>query len=261
MAKTLDEINAEFQNRVQRELPETAEEAEELVESDNSGDFRPKRKPAAKCTKNASLASDIIFYITLAVMVLCAVLFSRNGMSHSMFGSYQYYEVLTTSMQSVYPRGSFVLVKTVNTDTLEIGDDITYFKDSSTTITHRIVNITENYNSSGNRGFITKGIENAEPDSGIVDERNVVGLVIWHMPYLGALLTWFSENLWMLLLIFGSLLACSFFLKMFYREASGFFRKGVGESKQPSSPSGEKPTKDGTDIVSRGLKRMKSLFK
>jgi len=156
-------------------------------------------------------------------MVLCAVLFSRSGVGRNTIGSYQYFEVLTTSMQSVYPRGSLVLVKSIDTDKLQIGDDITFYKDSSTTITHRIIAITENYDGSGNRGFVTKGVENAEPDSGLADERNVVGIVIWHVPYLGALLSWLGENLWLLLVIFGSLLACSFFLRMLCRETSKFF--------------------------------------
>jgi|GEM_PF-2147564 len=263
MAKTLEEINAEFHKRLRQETETDSGAGDESgtgnesstgnedgtaddsgAEDDNDTETV---NHAIRHTQKISLISDIIFYFTIAAMVLCAVLFSRSGIGRNTIGNYQYFEVLTTSMQSVYPRGSLVMVKSVNTNSLEIGDDITFYKDSSTTITHRIIAVTENYDGNGDRGFVTKGVENAEPDSGIVDERNVVGMVIWHVPYLGALLSWLGENLWLLLVIFGSLLACSFFLRLFCRETAKLFKKE--EDKRDKK--GRKTKNAGTGIFAK----------
>ncbi|MDD3360432.1 MAG: signal peptidase I [Hespellia sp.] len=246
MAKTLEEIEKEFQLHMQtKDNPETeAESAEpemqeqieetriekpseatvltevEAAERTSNQETQEKKSVATK----ASLASDIIFYVALVAMVLCAVLFSKNGLGNNSLAGYQYFEVLTTSMQSVYPRGSLVLVKAVNSDRLEVGDDITFYRNSSTSVTHRIIEIQENYDGNGSKGFITKGVENADPDSGVVDEKNIVGKVIYSIPKVGATISWLGENLWVLIAVFGSLVAFSFFLKIFFRETKKALR-------------------------------------
>jgi len=96
--------------------------------------------------------------------------------------------ILTTSMQDTIPQGSLIIIKSTEGKDLRPGDDITYFADPHTTITHRIVAIYPDYEN-GMIGFQTKGTNNAVPDPSIVLETNVAGRVVWHIPTLGALLT------------------------------------------------------------------------
>ncbi len=211
MAKSLEEIEASF--RAQNPKPKIGKKVKE----------EPPEKEESKSISRTSLISDIIFYFAMVAMVICAVLFSRGAMGTQSFAGYQFREVLSTSMESVYPRGSLILIKQTSASDLVIGDDITFGRDSANIITHRIVEIEENYEGSGRRAFVTKGTENANIDNGVVLEDNIIGKVEKGIPKLGRWLSWLGGNLWAILAVFVSLIAFSFFLKLFvkYRKSSG----------------------------------------
>jgi len=177
-----------------------------------------KREEKSEPKGKATIVSDTIFYIALIMMVVFAVLFSRGAFGEQAVGGYRFYEVLTTSMDSVYPRGSLILIKEVEAGELIVGDDITFTSDASNLITHRIEEIYENYEDSGRRAFITKGVDNAVADAQVVLADNVVGKVVRGFAGLGATLSWIGSNLWIVLLLFLSLMALSFFLRIFWNE-------------------------------------------
>jgi signal peptidase len=113
-----------------------------------------------------------------------------------------------------------ILVKHTNANKIQIGDDITYLMDATNTITHRVVEIIENYNDSGDRGFQTQGVNNASPDPGYVYAANVVGVVVLHVPTLGAALTYLGGHIYIVFIMFGLLLGLSFALsKLFAKPA------------------------------------------
>ncbi len=87
--------------------------------------------------------------------------------------------VKTPSMEPELPVGCLVAVKQVEFDEINIGDDITYvFDNSSTTVTHRVIDIDE-------KGYITtKGLSNNTADAPISYD-NVVGKVIFSVNYVG----------------------------------------------------------------------------
>ena len=66
-------------------------------------------------------------------------------------------------------------------NTLQIGDDITYMANQTTSVTHRIVGIMENYENTGQRAFEAQGVMNSEPDRQPVPAVNVVGKVVYHL--------------------------------------------------------------------------------
>lgn len=111
----------------------------------------------------------------------------------SLFG-YSVFLVLTSSMEDTLPKNSFVITKNVKTDTLNIGDDITYLYQKGTTITHRIVEITELDNKTGTRSFRTKGTMNEQMDRETVYPQNIVGKVIYHNYKLGYAIKLIGEN-------------------------------------------------------------------
>ena len=169
-------------------------------------------------SKKGLIIPDIIFYFALVLIVGFAVLFSRGNFGSQAIGGFRFYEVLTTSMNSVYPQGSLILIKEVAADELVVGDDITFMKDADTIVTHRIIEIKKDYEETGDRAFVTKGVDNAAPDDEMTLATNVVGKVIKGFPRIGEILSWLGDNLWLILAIFLLLMVLSFSLKVLNRE-------------------------------------------
>ncbi len=118
-----------------------------------------------------------------------------------MFGGYSAFVVLTGSMEEVIPKGSLVFTKKVDPLELNVGDDITYMVSESTTVTHRIIEIEENYLGTGERAFRTQGVMNKDPDRNPVAAVNVVGKVIYHNKALGTVVNYGQDN-WPLIIFF-----------------------------------------------------------
>lgn len=193
MARELEEINAEFSKEYRLNTDKEAE---------------PK-------SKTARLVSNIGFYSALALVLLVVFTYTQSGVGRSMFG-YSYYNILTTSMQSTIPQGSFILVKQTPGEELQVGDDITFFKNENTIVTHRIIGIQANYEDSGQYGFRTQGTDNPAPDQEITYEGNVIGKVVFHIPMLGFVLEYIANNIWIVVIGFALILALSYFLKIVF---------------------------------------------
>ena len=176
-------------------MPEAKEKpAGQKSKPKHSAKSRPKKGRAGK------IIGEVVFY-GLLLLLIVAALFVRttsDGAPKSLAG-YSGMIVLTESMQSEIPKGSLVITKTVEAETLQIGDDITYMANQTTSVTHRIVGIIENYENTGQRAFQTQGIMNAQPDSQPVPAVNVVGKVVFHSETLGVVAS-FIGSYWPLLL-------------------------------------------------------------
>ena len=160
----------------------------------HSAKSRPKKGRAGK------IIGEVVFY-GLLLLLIVAALFVRttsDGAPKSLAG-YSGMIVLTESMQSEIPKGSLVIAQQVDPETLQIGDDITYMANQTTSVTHRIVGINENYENTGQRAFQTQGIMNDQPDSQPVPAVNVVGKVVFHSETLGVVAS-FIGSCWPLLL-------------------------------------------------------------
>lgn len=152
-----------------------------------------ENNPKTKSKKN--WLKDLAFYAVLGLLVFCALLIhSGNGGSPTSFAGFSAFTVLTSSMESEIPKGSLVITKRVSANDLQIGDDITYMINENTTVTHRIIGITEQYQDTGRRAFETKGVENKDPDEKIVPAANVVGKVVYHSKTLGMIAKFISNN-------------------------------------------------------------------
>ncbi len=105
---------------------------------------------------------------------------------------YQPIAVLSGSMSPTFNRGDAVVVEKLDDeekDDLEVGDIIQYISGTKYVI-HRIVEITND--SSGNKQFITKGDYNNTNDSDAVSLDNVVGKVMFSIPFIGYPSVWLS---------------------------------------------------------------------
>lgn len=114
----------------------------------------------------------------LAVLLPAAVIFGSAAVR------FRPYVVLSGSMEPALQVGSVVWVDVRKTEA-GIGDAVTFERDGRT-VTHRIVGKTE-------KGYLTKGDANREADSSPVESGEVVGTVVFHLPYLGYGVLWLQR--------------------------------------------------------------------
>jgi len=184
--------------------------------SDNNGELSAEKYPKKKYGL-LTVISDMLFSLAIIMIVFVVAVNGSDGSAPKMFFNYSYFTVQTPSMQDEIPRGSFILVKRTDPSKLVIGDNITYMADRSTSVTHKITAIYENYDKSGARGFVTQGVNNPNPDHEIVYEANVVGKVIFILPVAGVVLSYLGENAFLVFILFGLCVLFSFFLRGAFR--------------------------------------------
>ena len=179
----------------------------------------PAKKPASKKKTVMPIVSNVLFYgALLGILFGVFAATAKDDRPHDIFG-YSYFTVLSKSMQSEIPKGSFVVTKRTEPTELKTGDDITFFKDFNTTITHRVIEIHENYNGSGERGFKTQGIENDEPDEVIVSAGNIVGKVVFHIPKAGEIMKNIAKNIWFIIAALALLMIFGISLRVYIKES------------------------------------------
>lgn len=188
--------------------------------------------------KKKSVFGDLLFYGVLIVLIVGTVILTGSGeQGPRSFAGFTAQTVLTSSMEDVYPKGALVVSRRTDPSTLEIGDDITFMTSETTTVTHRIIGIVENYADTGQRAFQTQGVMNQTPDSQLVPAVNVVGKVVFHSLAAGKAVD-FLKGSWPLLLFFLVLLAVLVrVLKYIYRKDDGQ-SGGTGKHNKPKSQRG-----------------------
>lgn len=128
-----------------------------------------------------SVVQRINISISIAMLIACAAAWLFFGWSGS---GWKALAIPTGSMRPNIPPGSLVLVHRVPVSSLKVGDVITHIDavNPKITISHRIIKA---YKIDGKvPAFVTKGDANKVADTPIVGGE-VVGKVVWHVPYLG----------------------------------------------------------------------------
>lgn len=118
---------------------------------------------------------------------------ATNRSAHRTLFGYGVFDVLTDSMQSEIPQGSYVLTHRTNPAKISNGNVVTYLADKNTTITHEVIAVYPDYEGSGQYAFKTKGIENPVADPKMVYGSNIVGVVKAHV-YFGGLPAWIRSH-------------------------------------------------------------------
>ena len=122
-----------------------------------------------------------VFFILLFLVLLNSGLFK-----------YQTIVIGSNSMKPKIEKGDVVLIERLNDkekDKLKVGD-ILIFKSQNKIICHRIYRIIERNN---NKYYVTKGDYNEKPDSGVTDNKNVIGVVKLKFKKLGLISVWLNE--------------------------------------------------------------------
>lgn len=121
----------------------------------------------------------LIFILTFLLMVFFVYCSMTNRMP-TVFG-YHMLRVVTESMEPTYPEGSYIVVKSTDTDKLKVGEVISFYSRDEAIAgqvnTHRIKEIKNN---NGTKSFVTKGDANPTQDPVEVQPEDIVGKVIAH---------------------------------------------------------------------------------
>jgi len=133
-------------------------------------------------------------FITLLVGVGALLLVSLLPIT----GNVELKIVKSGSMEPTIPTGSIVLV--MPSQTYKAGDIITFGKDTKSEIptTHRIVSVRENVQGDF---YTTRGDANEEQDPREIAAKEIIGKVLFHVPYAGYILDFARQPLGFALLI------------------------------------------------------------
>lgn len=119
---------------------------------------------------------NVVSTVLVAVFVLCAVFL----MGSRILG-YKVYTVISGSMEPTYSVGDLLYVKSVDVNTIKVGDPITFVLNENLVVaTHRVVRI-----DAANQHFYTKGDANQIEDGDPVHFNNVIGVPQFSIPKLG----------------------------------------------------------------------------
>ena len=125
-------------------------------------------------------AWDVVSTAVVALAVVLAVL-----LSGARFAGFQVFAVLSGSMEPAYHTGSLIYVRKTAPEKLQAGQVITFLLDENTVATHRIVEVVPDEKDPEVLRFRTKGDANDIEDGGLVHEKNVIGVPVFTIPYLG----------------------------------------------------------------------------
>lgn len=121
-----------------------------------------------------------IWDMVSTVLVVLVVIFAVFLMGSRLIGM-QVFHVISPSMEPTYSVGDLLYVKTVDPDSVKVGDPITFVLNEDLVVaTHRVVAI-----DSENRQFTTKGDANTTEDAAPVHFNNLVGVPVFAIPLLG----------------------------------------------------------------------------
>lgn len=154
-----------------------------------------------KKNKFLKILSNITFFIFIIIfaVLLTSIILSKITNSVPNVAGYQMYIVLGGSMNPTFDVGSLAIIDEVPTDQIKVEDVITFKNFSGEGITtHRVVNIE---NSGTNFSFITRGDANDVNDVNPVSAENVIGKVVFTIPYLGRFFNFAQSRSGLLVLI------------------------------------------------------------
>jgi len=178
------------------------EETEEDKEAENQG-----KKTRSRSKRILGIVFNIVFILLCLALVVGSAVFAFSSDENKDYLGYRFFNVLTGSMtpQPGGPSGGFaagdiVIVKVVNAENawkeIDVMDVITIRNaELGTYLSHRVVDILQEYEGEAGPFFITKGDANPNEDSTPVSAGNLVGKVVLVLPGFGKILDYVRINL------------------------------------------------------------------
>lgn len=146
----------------------------------------------------------LLIVLVAAMASLAYLLLGAKGKALPFFEDYQIRTVMSGSMEPTLPVGSVALIKKQAPSAFVEGDIMTFMSNdpalSGKVVSHRVIEVID----SENNGlmFLTKGDANEDPDLAAAIAPNVIGRVVFDVPYLGYVLNFMgTKNGFFLLLL------------------------------------------------------------
>lgn len=186
--------------------------------------------------------SKKVWGVVSYLIFFCVVIgiFLSAGDGPRVVGGYGIFNVLTRSMQSTIPQDSLVITKSVNSKEIQIGDDITYMAGPTSTITHRVIGIEEDYQRTGMRAFSTQGTDNAAKDKDMVVETNVVGKVVFHNYHMGVATVFLQDNCYFIIAYLAMFVLIKKIILRFMGDEEDEEEDSEGDEPPSESPQGNR---------------------
>ena len=143
---------------------------------------------------------SIVLVIFLILMTSLSVLLGVSGLDRetpkSILG-FSAFIVVSSSMTPVFDAGDVIILRSIDTDKLEIGDIVTCTTVSSSLLTHRLVDI---YGEAEEKRFVTRGEANNADDEPIEADR-ILGKVLFSLDRMGSFMLRLKEPSGIIILI------------------------------------------------------------
>ncbi|MBN2168093.1 MAG: signal peptidase I [Actinobacteria bacterium] len=137
---------------------------------------------------------DAASWIVLAVIVLLVLTLILSAFNIGV----RAFVVSSGSMSPSIHTGDLVFVRKCGV--YKKGETITFVDSNNKYITHRVYEVEEE---NGKNVYITKGDANEIADGSPVNMKNVMGKVVFRIPYIGVLIAFFHTRIGLSLLIIG----------------------------------------------------------
>ena len=151
--------------------------------------------------KNREKKLKKIFFIIVVIIIYNIILLSISYLNRQDFNGifgYKAYKITSSSMEPSIHTGDIVITKKPKEkEDVKEGDVVSLLNDGEI-ITHRIINISE---VNGNTQYVTKGDNNNVEDLHRIVFEDIQGVVIITIPYLGNILSFLENQIFLLIVI------------------------------------------------------------
>ena len=139
-------------------------------------------KQQFKAKIGKKIVSSLVTLLLVCTVFLCfSVVMQVLNKGYASIGGYSLFRVVTGSMEPEIFAGELIAAKSVDIDTLEVGDVICFRSKSpqmlGRIITHRVIG--RSLDTAGNVQLLTKGDANLAVDEYYVTQDNLIGEVVW----------------------------------------------------------------------------------
>lgn len=169
---------------------------------------------------------SIVSSVLVAIVVICAIFL----MGSRLLG-YRVFTVISGSMEPSYSVGDLIYVKSVDPNTVKVGDPITFILNENLVVaTHRVIKI-----DAENQYFYTKGDANETADALPVHFNNLIGVPEFSIPKLGYVSDFIQNppGMYITIAIVGALVIVVFFPDMLGKK-----KKDEKQDKSGEMPNG-----------------------
>lgn len=144
-----------------------------------------KRKAKENCKTPIKVLQCVVVAILVFLVFICISVFIQTRVNPnkipSIFG-YKPFVVLSGSMEAEIFKGDLAVTREVDIDTLQENDIVAFRDTDNHVVTHRIVKIVEDSNG---KKLVTKGDNNSNNDSDMVNVKDVEGKYLFKLSGFG----------------------------------------------------------------------------